>query len=347
MRPDEHMDALRQAAQLARSRWLRVVGHGDGSSWLDQMEAGDVPADWPADHAAGITEMLVVLGEQARHARAMGGLTDGTVSQPDAGSAFIAATRQRLPMNRKERYYTGTVLPAMISENGFVHLHRFLALCGLDVNVQLPDSNALDGRQDVEFFTEYSFAESVHTAEDKSRFSDRPAERDTPDIVISGPDWLLVVEAKMYHRPTTDALHEQMSRQRTIVDYWTRKLALDPARVAHVLLLPQALADARAELDVPVVTWEQVLEQYGTVGAPYWLGVLRSADQPLRRAGLCRAHVPGQRRHGHDRQRDPRGARSRHAAVRVGRPFRRAERQGSRRRPDDRRLAQPGVRGAR
>src|SRR6185312_6165083 len=34
-----------------------------------------------------------------------------------------------LPLNRKERFYTGTVLPMLIASDGFMHLNRFLRLC--------------------------------------------------------------------------------------------------------------------------------------------------------------------------------------------------------------------------
>jgi len=121
----------------------------------------------------------------------------------------------------------------------------------------------------VQLFTEYAFAESLLPA-DSSRFADPPVERDTPDVVVSGPDWLLAIEAKMFHRPTAGALHAQMSRQAPLVRYWAHALGLDEHRVRHVLLLPAALVDDRPELSWPVVTWEQVHDAY-------WLGVLRFA----------------------------------------------------------------------
>lgn len=205
--------ALREAAALALSRWERIAGNGDGSSWLDQMREGKLPEDWPAGHASAVAELLSALGERARHTRAVAGLLDGSTPQPYAGGGFVQATHQRLPLNRKERYFTGTVLPGLIGDNGFAHMHRFLALCGIDVELQEPDSNPLDASQDIEFFTEYGFAESVHTSKDKARFADRPYERDTPDVVIVGPDWLLAVEAKVYHRPTREALEAQLTKQ--------------------------------------------------------------------------------------------------------------------------------------
>ncbi len=37
----------------------------------------------------------------------------------------------RLPLNRKERYYTGTVLPMIVCCDEFAHFGRFLRLCGV------------------------------------------------------------------------------------------------------------------------------------------------------------------------------------------------------------------------
>jgi hypothetical protein len=180
----------------------RVAGNGDGTNWLDQMKAGKVPADWPEGHADAVAEMLGVLGERTRHTRAVGGAVAGYDAQPLGGSGFVQATQTRLPMNRKERHFTGTVLPMLIGDSGFAHLHRFLTLCGLNVDAQDPYNNPLEGEQDLQVFTEYGFAESVFTEADRERMSDRPDERDTPDVVLMGLDWLVAVEAKMYHRPT-------------------------------------------------------------------------------------------------------------------------------------------------
>jgi hypothetical protein len=62
-----------------------------------------------------------------------------------------------LPFNRKERFFTGTVLPMLVCTDGFAHFGRLTELVGLgriDVDPH-PDST------NVQFFTEYSFVESV------------------------------------------------------------------------------------------------------------------------------------------------------------------------------------------
>lgn len=71
-----------------------------------------------------------------------------------------------LPLNRKERYYTGTVLPMIIAADDCAHLSRFLRLCGFD---DAPKADELArGAEDLQFFTEYSLVESVCTTEERS-----------------------------------------------------------------------------------------------------------------------------------------------------------------------------------
>ena len=80
---------------------------------------------------------------------------------------------------------------------------------------------------------------------------------DTPDVVILGEDWLLAIEAKMFHNPSAAALNKQMKKQRVVVDIWAEKFGFSPDRVAHVLLLPEGLA-AKVGSGVtphPILTW--------------------------------------------------------------------------------------------
>ncbi len=271
---------LAAAARRLRSRIARVAGTGDGSDWLSQVEAGDWDGKLLPDAADALRERLLVAGEHLRYARALAGGAQQAgqpgLAQPYAGSGFRSAAGQRLPLNRKERYYTGTVLPARIASDGLLHLPRFLRLCDLDVATVDDGSGKLDGSQDVQVFTEYSFAESILPSE-RHRFAGAPLQGDTPDLVLSGPDWLLAVEAKVFHRPTVAALDAQMTRQANLVQYWTRLFRLDPARVRHVLLVPEQLLRGRRQLAWQVVTWQQVRDSYDIVGDGYWLGVLRAA----------------------------------------------------------------------
>ena len=182
-----------------------------------------------------------------------------------------AGSRLGLPLNRKERYYTGTVLPGIVACDDFGHLDRLLACCGL-ADMEVGDLAAL------QFFTEYNFAESVFTTADDASFADRPRISDTPDLVVKGPDWLLTIEAKMFHNPTAADLTHQYEQQAKLVTYWRSKFSIAEPRSRHVLLLPEQLYEKlRPALPRDVITWQQVLDAYADVAPQFWIKVLRTA----------------------------------------------------------------------
>lgn len=263
----------------AAADWAKVVLNrvGGAGGIVDQIAEGGWDGDLTEAAARDLADTLRAVAEHARGSRALaGGVAHNGEMRQHGGNAFRELLARRLPLNRKERYYTGTVLPMIVGSDHLLHLPRFLRRCGLDIDLTAELDHGSDGEQPIEFFTEYSFAESLFTDADKARFPGAPTDADTPDAVIVGADWLLAVEAKMFHNPTAAALNRQVRRQRVILDYLARTLRLPADRVAHVLLLPEKLAPASA-LDAPVVTWEQVLGDYEAVAPAYWLGVLREA----------------------------------------------------------------------
>lgn len=215
----------------------------------------------------------------AEHARATRpDLSPGTqqsAHQP-AVNAAAGAADARLPFNRKERYFTGTVLPALLAHDGFQHLGKLLDLAGLPDDLVDPGR---DGTQDLQLFSEYSFSESLLTPADRARFPDAPVEMDTPDLVLTGADWLLAVEAKVYDVPSRASMTAQLKRQRLLVEYWTTALRLPPDRVKHVLLVP---AELEADLQMnkqgwKVITWQEVADAYRPVGPRHFTAVLDEA----------------------------------------------------------------------
>ncbi len=268
----ELLQALHQAAAWAQNGVLnRVAGDGGLLAQIASAQWDDKLSD---EQARDLADMLAAMAEHVRHTRAVAGQfgQDGDQTS-EARTAFSELLDRGLPLNRKERYYTGTVLPMLVASDGFAHLHRFLRLCGLDVGQFGAHGRA--GGQRLQFFTEYSFVESRFSEADVRRFPNAPDDNDTPDVVLLGDDWLLAVEAKMFHAPSVAALNAQVARQKVIVDYLAATLRLPPERVRHVLLLPDRLsADGAA---VPVVTWESVLNEYRVVGPAYWVAVLEVA----------------------------------------------------------------------
>ncbi|MGK3964072.1 hypothetical protein WMF38_07815 [Sorangium sp. So ce118] len=180
-----------------------------------------------------------------------------------------------LPFNRKERYFTGILLPMLVCADNFAHFGRLTELVGLgriDVDARPTSAN-------VQFFTEYSFVESL-IGEAKARFPDAPVKKDTPDVLIYIAGLRrasIAIEAKMYDRPTTAALNEQLAAQAELVRYIAGQLDVDAASIAHVALLPAALASELGKLLLTTVTWERLLEAYADVAPPYFLEMLRVA----------------------------------------------------------------------
>lgn len=223
--------------------------------------------------AAGLRELAAEatrLAEAVRTFRA----TAPSITKLERRNAEVLESRlgDALPMNRAEAYFTATVLPGIVAANQFEHLDLLLAICGLHVTLLPPQ------RQEVQFWTEYSLFKSFFaTSEDRARFVDAPKMKDTPDVVIVGDGWLLVIEAKMYHRPSKVAFSAQLEKQAKVVAYWSKKFGIEPSRTQHVVLLPAAFAQGQDWITNPVITWQQILEAYEQVGASYWLEVLRVA----------------------------------------------------------------------
>ena len=180
-----------------------------------------------------------------------------------------------LPMNRKERFFTGTVLPMIICADDFAHFDRFTAL------IEGYRPQPLDwhpATTNVQLFTEYSLVESI-IGPARARFPAPPSTKDTPDVMIligGKAGTLIALEAKMYHRPTAADLATQMDAQAKICEYLRTELGL--ARVHHLALVPQSLADELGPQPFQVLSWEHVLHAFASArGEDYFTGVLRIA----------------------------------------------------------------------
>jgi len=169
---------------------------------------------------------------------------------------------KELPLNRKERFFTGTVLPMIVCKDNFKNIHILLSLVGIFettiLNFNPSESNVL-------FFTEYSLVESL-IGKDKHRFKGLPKTKDTPDIIIyikSAKKKLVALEAKMYDVPTADKLNDQMEAQQKILK--SIEISLDTDKPHHYLLLPEKLAKQSNGLEYPVITWEALQAAYEPV----------------------------------------------------------------------------------
>jgi len=213
-----------------------------------------------------------------------------------------------LPLNRKERYFTGTVFPMIVAVDGFQDLHL---LAELIPGCTLPPIDSDPRTTNIQFFTEYSLVESIYGARTKKRFPKPPNSKDTPDIMIlvrAEQTQLLAFEAKMYDRPAASALAGQIAAQRIQLNYLQQRLSLDA--IHHVALLPAGYAGTIAEQlsesflgaasgtdTFPIVLWEDILERYRSVRgeSDYFLGMLAAAlerwEELAARASAYRANA--------------------------------------------------------
>ena len=190
-------------------------------------------------------------------------------------SGLSGLFNERLPLNRKERYYTGTVLPMIVASDGFKHFGRFLDLCGMSEVALEADPNSTN----VQFFSEYGFKESLMDGA-KERF-DTPS-GDTPDLIVyveSEQSLLLGVEAKVFDRPSIADVRKQLGKQAQVLSIMANGVKTQPS-VQQVALLPAGLWDPMPERindDVPVLTWQQVACHFHEVAPRYWISVLNEA----------------------------------------------------------------------
>ena len=186
-----------------------------------------------------------------------------------------------LPLNRKEAYYTGTVLPGIICAENFKHFHLFLRLVGInDVEV-----NVSHKEENIQFFTEYNLMQSIHRTIDEERFRKGEYRNDTPDLMIAIKDtskpYIIAIEAKMFDKPTPKEIIAQCENQKKyVLDNLSANLGTEPI---HVCLLPEKMLNPTSSLDgysgkLHFITWQDIYKTYDKEGLKcYFLNVLKYA----------------------------------------------------------------------
>jgi hypothetical protein len=274
--------ALGDADEARLTTWMEQhltlsVWVPDGPVDLGAVEAELLGAWQPPLNLAGVTTPWIKMVQDAR--RAMAAQARAAITAASSGVLVAGG----LPLNRKERYYTGTVLPMLVAAEDFAHLGRLTELVGLGpVQVDARPASAT-----VQLFTEYGYLES---ALEEPSDPEVPTTRDTPDVVVfvTGPRRvLLVIEAKLFDRPTRAELGQQLTAQAMLCDHLAHDRGVAAGDVAQVLLLPQALAgELMLEPEalppgwpdgIRVLTWERLLAAYQPVAPAYWAEVLHQA----------------------------------------------------------------------
>lgn len=184
----------------------------------------------------------------------------------------------QLPMNRKEVFFTATVLPMIIAKDNFQYLPLLLNALEIlpvpEIVVQLPYTN-------IQFFTEYNLFRALNgTGREKEfQIGEDSIPEDTPDlmILIDTPDnktLLIALEAKMFSQPSVVDIAIQMGKQKKMLDIVKQALGLE---YHHFALLPQKLAE-KVEIKDKVITWETVRDLFEPVAKDdYFMNILKIA----------------------------------------------------------------------
>jgi hypothetical protein len=183
----------------------------------------------------------------------------------------------RLPLNRKEAFFTATVLPAIICADSFKHFDSFLSL--LELRDILIDTTAENSN--IEFFTEYSLAEAIYGDVTKDRFPNPPRTKERPDVMIlieRSEPVLIAIEAKLYANIHASDLNNQMADQEEHVLSYLRS-CWPGLRTVHVALLPKSMKQEFGNsVTRRMVTWEDILNKYNDVeSARYFREILQIA----------------------------------------------------------------------
>jgi hypothetical protein len=180
-----------------------------------------------------------------------------------------------LPINRKERFYTGTVLPSILFHQGFSNLFRFLKeIKGFpeDISQSTTQDNFL-------FYTEYNLKESA--GKKSVGVEIETITGDTPDIIIEilqPRRALVVIEAKLFANLTQNDFERQMAAQKAaVIDNVKRKYDLHDSEVFHIALTPEKLG-FKSTVAYQVINWEFLLYNEDIdVRSNYFVNFLRFA----------------------------------------------------------------------
>lgn len=203
----------------------------------------------------------------------------------------LSVQKNRLPINRKERFYTGTVLPGLIYSDGMHGLFDLLRETGLVLDY-VPDMAA------VQIFTEYDLRDAIRGDERSSwkhllsRLEKEVCAEgatqlsgDTPDLVIlveQPKPLLIVIEAKLFNGESAKDLKIQIDRQQRYVVEPLKEI-LGNVDALQIALVPLSMSPDIVKLagDPPafrVITWQGVVAKYESVdAAAYWIGPLSHA----------------------------------------------------------------------
>ncbi|MGD0598154.1 MAG: hypothetical protein ABSA64_11625 [Sedimentisphaerales bacterium] len=160
---------------------------------------------------------------------------------------------EELPFNRKEKFFTGTVLPALLFNNGLSNFYHFLRAINnfpAEVNEESTGDNFI-------FFTEYNLKEASGDRNIGRKISTKG--KDTPDVIIEilkPKKIFIVIEAKMFDKVSEARLIGQISDQRVaVIEPLKETFQLAESQIFHIALVPETSGLIGGK-DFQVINWE-------------------------------------------------------------------------------------------
>lgn len=172
--------------------------------------------------------------------------------------------KEFLPLNRKERFYTGTILPGIICFQNFEYINLFFRLIKRFPKNLLIQPDSIDNN--IQFLTEYSLKESANFS--GKTFVDLPSTKDTPDLIIliTQPElYLIVIEAKMFSLATIDKFKEQIGAQEKFIDCIKTNLQIKKENIFHIGLVPKNYFSNNIQTNCQMIYWEDIIDAYQNI----------------------------------------------------------------------------------
>ncbi|MGA2323283.1 MAG: hypothetical protein ABSG22_05490 [Sedimentisphaerales bacterium] len=188
---------------------------------------------------------------------------------------ILTGELSELPINRKERFYTGTVLPAVLFHNGLNNFYCFLrAIKGFphdEVNEETIGDNFL-------FYTEYNLNQSAGYRNVGRKIP--TSTNDTPDVIIEilrPKRVFVIIEAKMFENASQSSLSRQMSLQKkAVIEPLRKTFQLDENQIFHVALVPGELRLKNGD-GYQIINWEHFIKQELDLSSNYFYKYLKFA----------------------------------------------------------------------
>ena len=175
---------------------------------------------------------------------------------------------------RSERYFTATLLPAVLFHNNLKGVERFLELVEERAKTERAKSGEVTSKSgvsydfsEVEIITEFHIRRDLTFAnfslEESASFNEGEREkRDAPDLVIVAGQEMIVCEGKFFSEFGSKDLNKQLSSQRKQVRYlFEARPAIRAYR--HVAIIPFS-PPWTVEADA-VLTWDDIWKLAGEV----------------------------------------------------------------------------------